>query len=302
MVSHSKGKIAVIIPITALVLTGLYSIVFGVEIKARKNPKNTESIIQSPSSGQKIRTGNYVIVDLDANVLFLKNGTTTLKEFGLVSQGKPGSYYETIGGEYYSDYKVKTHFSSFGQVFMPFSIHLFGNYFIHGIPYHPDGTRVSSTYSGGCVRLRDDDAEYVYTFITKETPIIITREGDDAFIPTKDASNLRSYPDMTRIMTAILSLEMFNQDDEIYTTTYGVVTRKDLLSHLLSKEKFFAENIYKDKTSRTDFIQAMNVRAKTLGLTNTHFVDADNPVITTEEDYLRFMNYVRVYKSFLLQY
>ena len=302
MNSYSEGKIAVIVPITALVLTGLYSIVFSVEINDTKKPENNQSVMQNPSSGQKTRVGNYVIVDLDTNILFLKNGTTTLKEFTLVSQGKPGSYYETIGGEYYSDYKVKTHFSSFGQVFMPFSIHLFGNYFIHGIPYHPDGTRVSSTYSGGCIRLRDDDAEYVYTFITKETPIIITREGDDAFMQTEVNGSLRSYPDMTRIMTAILSLEMFNQDDEIYTTTYGVVTRKDLLSHLLSKEEFPAERIYRDRTSRADFTRAMNVRAKTLGLTNTLFIDADTPVVTTEEDYLRFMNYVRVYKSFLLQY
>lgn len=290
------------IPIAGLIITGVYSIVFSVRTEAIEQPTISQAITQNPPEGQKNRTGNYVFVDLDTNILFLKNGTTTLKEFQLVSQGKPGSYYETIGGEYHSDYKVKTHFSSFGHVFMPFSIHLFGNYFIHGIPYYPDGTKVSSTYSGGCIRLRDDDAEYVYNFITQETPIIITREGDNAFTPTTESGSLRSYPDMTRIMTAILSLEMFNQDDEVYTAAYGVITRKDLLSHLLSKEIFPAKMIYKDRISTEEFTQAMNTRATTLGLTNTHFLDTDSPVITTEEDYLRFMDYVRVYKSFLLQY
>jgi D-alanyl-D-alanine carboxypeptidase len=49
----------------------------------------------------------------------------------------------------------------------------------------------------------------------------------------------------------------------------------------------------------TMFLQVMNDKAKTLGMTNTKFVKVNGPAFTTEEDYVRFMKYITTYKSYL---
>lgn len=303
MFKHTRGKIAIIVPLTILTLGVPWYVnsTLTTQAKILENNRASEpapNLVVAP----KTRSGNYVLINLDTNTLLAKNGTSTLKIMTLVSQGKPGSYYETIGGEYTSSFKELTHFSSMGHVFMPYSVHIFGNYFIHGIPYYPDGTKVSSAFSGGCVRLEDKDAEYIYNFVTENTPIIITRGDENSFAPTKTNTVTKKYTDMTRIMVAIVSLEALPQDEEILLA-YGVITtRKELLSKLLSKQDFDTRTLYSDSMETQDFVNAMNTKAKALGLTSTIFLDANSPIVTTEEDYLRFMDYVRVYKSFLLQY
>jgi hypothetical protein len=249
------------------------------------------------------RKGNYVVVHLDTNTLLLKSGQETLATITLVSQGKPGSYYETIGGEYTGTYKEPLHFSSIGHVYMPFSIHVFGNYFIHGIPYYPDGTKVSSTYSGGCIRLADNDAERVYNFITDETPIIITRGGEDDFASTTLATGSTLHADMTRLMVATISLEYLTQDNEI-TNIDGdsITTRRNILPQLLVNQDVRVSTLYARSMGEDIFIKAMNDKARSLGLTNTNFTSVTEAVFTTEEDYNRFMDYINTYKSYLRTY
>ena len=241
----------------------------------------------------------YVVVRLDTNTISLYNGTST-KTFNLVSQGKPGSYYETIGGAYTSDYKEPLHFSSIGHVFMPYSIHIFGNYFIHGIPYYPDGTKVSSTYSGGCVRISDEDIQYIYNFITPTTPIIITRGSEHDFAPTATTSAIMTSLAMTNLMVATISLEFLTQDNEIVNTDgVSTTTRKTILPLLLTNQDTNISTLYAEGLGEKNFLEAMNTKAKILGMTNTTFTQVTSPASTTEEDYLRFMKYIETYKSYL---
>ncbi len=250
---------------------------------------------------EKLTVGKSVLVNLETNQLFLYDGTTTVAVIQIVSQGRPGSYYETIGGTYTSDYKVPLHFSSFGYVYMPYSVHLFGNYFIHGIPYYPNGEKVSSSYSGGCIRLLDDDAKKVYNFISTTTPITITKGNYTEFTPTKVSEEKISSMSMTRLMTALISLELLKQDDEI-TDTDGITitTRKELLYRLLKQDDDAVSVLYAGALGEKSYVAHMNKRAATLGLTNTVFTSVRTPAVTTEEEYGRFMNYIMTYKSFLV--
>jgi len=56
---------------------------------------------------------------------------------------------------------------------MPFSMQFEGNFFIHGWPYYPDGTSVGSSYSGGCIRLSNEDAKDLYNKIKIGTPVLV---------------------------------------------------------------------------------------------------------------------------------
>jgi hypothetical protein len=231
--------------------------------------------------------------------LTLHRSTTTVATYPLVSKGKPGSYYETMGGVYINDYKTPLHFSSIGHVYMPYSVHIFGNYFIHGIPYYPSGEKVSSTYSGGCIRLADKDMKEVYAFINKGTPIIITNDTEENFDPISTSTSTFQSTEMTLRMVASISLEALTQDNEIREANGATTTRKNLLPRLLLENDYTVAELYAKSIGENAFIALMNQKAQALGLTNTRFNSVNSPVTTTYEDYMRFNAYIATYKSYL---
>lgn len=269
--------------------------VFAPNISKAETPKE-----ELPTVSEKPqRTGRYVLINLDQMTLALQEGATTLAILSIISQGKPGSYYETIGGNYTYDYREALHFSSIGHVYMPYSVHVFGNFFIHGIPYYPDGTKVDTTYSGGCVRLSDQDAKRVYDFVSTGTPIIITRGAKDDFSPTATTSPIMESVEMTRLMVALVSLEFLTQDDTIVDPeSEKETTRRALIARLLAgDEKVNA--LYAKSLGEKAFLKAMTMKALALGLTNTTFLDTTHAALTTPEDYARFMDHITTYKSYL---
>jgi hypothetical protein len=253
-----------------------------------------------PDSASMHHDGEYIVVHLDNMNLELHDGTRVLATLPLVSQGKPGSYYETIGGSYVNDYKEDLHLSTIGHVYMPYSVHIFGNYFIHGIPYYPDGTKVSNAYSGGCIRLNDDDAKTVYDFVVEGTPIIVTRGDEYDFEKTESEVPTLTGRDMTRLMAATISLEFLTQDDPVIGIDGETTTRRALLPRLLVEKDDAVSNLYASAMEEGDFVESMNDKAKALGLTNTVFTDPAIGVKTTAADYNRFMEYIKTYKTYLL--
>jgi hypothetical protein len=295
MLQKNRRNILYLLPLFVLIVCSSLLIPFPSTTVAEKIVPKTPI-----ADSHHVQYDRYIYIDLDTDTLTLYDKTTT-RTMKLVSQGKPGSYYETIGGIFISDYKIPLHFSSLGHVYMPYSVHLFGNYFIHGIPYYPDGTRVSSSYSGGCVRLHDGDAKIVYDFVTEDTPIIISREGLHTFARTDPLSSSPKITSilMTKLMSTIISLEFLNQETSIALIEKKSVTRLALATALLTGSSSDIRALYQDTMTDDYFLRAMNIRAKTLGLTNTTFISSTSSAITTEEDYSRFISHVLTYKSYL---
>jgi len=253
-----------------------------------------------PAETSPLYTEDHVIVNLRTMTVELRTSTTTLASMPIINVGKPGSYYETIGGAYENDYTIKNHFSSIGHVYMPWSVHVFGNFFIHGIPYYENGTKVASEYSGGCIRLSDEDAQRVYDFVQKGTPILVTENKESDFAPTKITSKTIESIDMTRIMAAVVSLEVLTQDTAIFDpSTKSYTTRRKLLPRLIvDRDTSVIATLAHDRGAET-FLMYMNTKAKALGLTNTHFASLDTSAVTTNEDMERFLNYIVTYKTYL---
>lgn len=294
---NSPLTISIILTTFVLFIISMWYALSPFTTKAETISNQPPSLLET--TPEKQYGDSYVIIHLDTNTITLHHGRT-VETFDIISQGKPGSYYETIGGVYVSDYKEPLHFSSIGHVYMPYSIHIFGNYFIHGIPYYPNGTKVSSTYSGGCIRLGDSDMERIYNFITPSTPIIITRLSKDDFSPTATTTISMNSFLMTNLMVATISLELLTQDNKILDTNdTTMTTRRSLLPRLLNNHDTSVSILYAKSLGEKAFIQAMNNKAESLGLTNTKFINVTSPAFTTEEDYARFMNYITTYKSYL---
>lgn len=116
-----------------------------------------------------------VEVNLDDMELTLwKDGIS--KEYEVLSIRDIGSIFDTPTGDFTALNKEDNHFSSFGKVWMPYSVRFKGDYYIHGWPYYPDGTPVAQGYSGGCVRLDTEDMKELYQLIDLDMPIKITKE------------------------------------------------------------------------------------------------------------------------------
>ncbi len=117
--------------------------------------------------------GKIVIADLQKMLVNLYQDGQLLKALPIVSVGKIGAPWETPRGQFNILAKEENHKSSVTDVWMPYSMQFLGNYFIHGWPYYDDSTPVSLGYSGGCIRLKTADAEEVFSFVDRGTPLIV---------------------------------------------------------------------------------------------------------------------------------
>jgi lipoprotein-anchoring transpeptidase ErfK/SrfK len=75
--------------------------------------------------------------------------------------------------------KEKNHWSAKYKLWMPFSMNFAaGGYYIHELPYWPNGYREGESHLGhrvshGCVRLGIGPAEYVFNWAEIGTPVYI---------------------------------------------------------------------------------------------------------------------------------
>ena len=123
---------------------------------------------------------DFVEADLTQMRLTIHRSGEAAFTVPILTKGREGSWWETPAGFDRVETKEKSHFSTFGQVYQPWSMAFQGNFFIHGWPYHEDGTPVASTYSGGCIRLSTPDAKRVYDLVSIGTPVLVRT---DAFTP-----------------------------------------------------------------------------------------------------------------------
>ena len=126
-----------------------------------------------------IRGGDdFIFADLEAMELTVFRGGEPAKTVPIRAKGREGSFFETPSGIYSVRSKETDHFSSIGKVWMPWSMHVFGNYFIHGWPYYPDGRPVPEGFSGGCIRLSTADAAGVFSLARPGMTVLVSAGGE----------------------------------------------------------------------------------------------------------------------------
>lgn len=230
----------------------------------------------------------------------------------ILSKGKEGSWWETPAGLYEIEVKEENHFSSFGNVDQPWSMVFQGNFFIHGWPKYDDGSPVPEGYSGGCIRLSDEDAEALYKLVPLDTPVLV-HEADfesDGFVyepkgpeitaqhyliadiknnsilVSSDLDETAPIASVTKLMTALVAAEYINLDTDVYVSQEKYVntliprlngrwkvSMYSLLQLLLVESSNEAAEVIATQVGRDRFIQLMNEKAMALGLKNTTFSD-----------------------------
>ena len=190
---------------------------------------------------------DFIAVDLRSMKLTLYKAGTPTEELKVLTKGREGSWWETPTGNYHVLEMEQNHFSTIGKVWMPWSIQFYGNFFIHGWPYHEDGSPVSSTFTGGCIRLATEDAKKVYEFAAKGMPILVRDQeppvryasfpekevpppevGAHAFLVAnlstgetlleKRASEPHAIASLTKLMTGVVGSELVYLERSIKVT------------------------------------------------------------------------------------
>lgn len=117
--------------------------------------------------------GKFIAADLVSMKLQLYEDGSLVSEYPIQTKGRAGTPWETPSGFYSIKTKEENHFSSIGDVYMPYSMQFYGNYFIHGWTYYPDGTPTKASFSGGCIKLNTDDAAKVFAFADIGTKVFV---------------------------------------------------------------------------------------------------------------------------------
>ncbi len=215
--------------------------------------------------------GKFIAADLVAMKLFLYQDGNKVEEFPILTKGRPGTPWETPAGFYSVQTKERNHFSSIGKVYMPYSMQFYGNYFIHGWPYYPDGAEVSSSFSGGCIRLSTDDAAKVYAFADKGTSLFVYDAKETNTTPLKlarvslptlsaqaylvadvdtgdvyaerNASTPLPIASITKLMTALVANEVISFEHKI-TVPKGELEHPEVLTNTLGEQVLIGNLLY----------------------------------------------------------
>ena len=279
--------------------------------------------------------GKFVGVDLVKMVVLLYEDGELVESYPVVSKGVPGSPWETPTGQYKITTKTTDHFSTIGKVHMPYSMHFFGNFFIHGWPYYPDGTLVDEGYSGGCVRMSSADAQKIFRFVDVGTPIYIYDTNDMiagvkdplavksvqapnvsaiAYIVAdletgdvlleKNSERRRPIASVTKLMTAIVANETIAYNREVPLPYKGQKYYvNDLLYPLMLRSDNSVANALAAYFGDDNFISWMNQKAKALQMNSTKFEDPSGLSynnVSTAGDLFRMARYLYDKKEFIL--
>ncbi|MFC1700804.1 L,D-transpeptidase [Patescibacteria group bacterium] len=126
-------------------------------------------------SKPKTNEGKYIDVDISDQVMILYENDKIMGIYE-VSTGRYNM--PTPLGEFKISKKEENHWSRTYGLYMPFSMEFIPGFYVHELPYWPNGYREGEDHLGtrvshGCIRLGIGPAEKVYNFANIGTPIIV---------------------------------------------------------------------------------------------------------------------------------
>ncbi len=120
----------------------------------------------------KVMQGRYLDVNIETMTLTLGEDGKAVKVFPLAGKGNPWAT-PTAEGYFTVLQKEEKYWSGLYKLWLPWAIRFYDGYFLHDIPYWPNGKLLTTRYSGGCVRLPTGIAKEVYDWAEIGMPVIV---------------------------------------------------------------------------------------------------------------------------------
>jgi murein DD-endopeptidase MepM/ murein hydrolase activator NlpD len=176
-----KIKIFVFVIFILFLVAGLFANIAKEEVFVFNNNFDIDSNPKSKNKNlkPKIFESRVWEVNLSKNqIYFFENGK--LKEIiPIAYQAPEGVWYQTPTGYFRVGIKKEKHISSIFPVYMNYAVQMYEDFFIHEIPYYLNGERVSSDFTGGCIRLWPKFAKEFFEKTKKGDLIISYKDLDD---------------------------------------------------------------------------------------------------------------------------
>jgi len=153
-----------------------------IDILGKSCPTITHPLILPDFSSKKealiTENQDFIEINLAENKVSLFQKGKLKEVFEILAKGNPDIWGGTPAGLYYVLRKHKISYSNISNVYMPYSIHFYGKYYIHGEPYYGGGRKLNSSFSGGCVRLDNLSAKAVFNFAKKNMPVLVIDQNN----------------------------------------------------------------------------------------------------------------------------
>lgn len=119
------------------------------------------------------------------------------KELPIFTRGNPERWGGTSLGLYQVLSKNKLAYSVLADSYMPWSLHIYGKYYIHGDNYYPNTGIDTSPITGGCLRLNNENAKIVYGLTEVGMPVLVTDKGFENDDYKYSAKNIKELPELS---------------------------------------------------------------------------------------------------------
>ncbi|MCA9358059.1 L,D-transpeptidase family protein [Candidatus Kaiserbacteria bacterium] len=287
---------------------------------------------------------SFIEVDVSTKQVRLFKKGVLYFSADVLAVGEVGSWWETPSGLYQIEARDIEEFSNIAQVEFPWQLKFGGNYIIHGIPTYPGGGAVPDDFVGGGIRLANDKAEQLYRDVAAGLPVLVRAKLEqkrDVFVYEPQVPNLDTphyfiadidngtilaatdldaeapIASLTKLMTAVVTAEELDLDGRVQITSptfvhsliprlseRSSVSMYSLLQLLLVESSNEAAETIAGEMGRVEFIEAMNAKARQLGMMHSRFADpsglsADN--VSSLGDLFRLTKYIRSNRSFILE-
>ncbi len=124
---------------------------------------------------------DFLEINLEQMEMRLYKKGSVEKEAKILLKGDPQDWGGTAAGLYEIEAGYTSSFSVVANVYLPYALKFYGKYYIHGEPYYPGGGKFVSGNSGGCLRIKDEDAKDIYEMTEIAMPVLVIDKLNDAY-------------------------------------------------------------------------------------------------------------------------
>ncbi|EKD24387.1 MAG: hypothetical protein ACD_81C00034G0004 [uncultured bacterium] len=134
-----------------------------------KNEADKQYCFEAP----KLTEQKGLQIDLTTQKAILFENGKIVEILPVAYQSPEGVWFQTPTGYFRVGVMREKHRSSLFPVNMPYAIQITEDFFMHEIPFYDDGTKVTSKFSGGCLRFETEVAKRLFEFLKRGDQLII---------------------------------------------------------------------------------------------------------------------------------
>lgn len=214
------------------------------------HPEEQEKFLEDPYEIAKVSfvsaKEDFLEINFSQNKVVKYQDGEAQEEASVLAKGDPQGWGGTPAGLYDIKGKNRVAYSAISEVYMPYALHFYGKYLVHGEPYYPSGQVLQSEYSGGCIRVQNDEMKEVFDVVSYSLPVLVIDKERDGYkyVPKKDVSlpsltaqsylvadidsgfileeknseEIRPIASLTKLMTAVIATEQVDLRKSVRVT------------------------------------------------------------------------------------